>query len=102
MIVTVSASFRVGRGLDVGGSPGLKTSSKLTIFGVAFSRGQDCIAVAPKAGSLTSSKRGWESLIMAANSAGDWREYSGTTISPSAMSARSKAAQRMEFGASKA
>ncbi len=44
---------------------------------------------------------GVASFIIAASSAGDCRAYSGTTISPSDISARSNATQRMLFGAIK-
>src|SRR6266851_2844188 len=43
---------------------------------------------------------GVQSFIIATNSAGACREYSGTTISPSAMSARSIATHRILFAAS--
>jgi len=52
------------------------------------------------AASAQHSNDGAQSFIIATSSAGAWRAYSGTTISPSAIIAKSSATHRILFGAS--
>src|ERR1700691_1889805 len=73
-----------------------------------ISSNKDCGGASPQlcripsrnAASPQHTSDGVQSFIIATNSAGACREYSGTTISPSAMSARSIATQRMLLAAS--
>src|SRR5260370_270634 len=101
MMVTMSLSWRgLGASESRGGSTGwCRASSKSTQRGAS---GQACATPSPSAASFTKISRGWQSFIIAASSAGACREYKGTTITPSAMSARWKTAQRIELGASRA
>ena len=96
MIVTGSSLPTCGRSNCTPSAPA-KISSNKCCGGASGQFG----AIASNAASPQHTSDGVESFIIATNSAGACREYSGTTISPSAMSAKSMATQRILFAASK-
>src|ERR1700722_11400948 len=83
----------VPAGAAAGGAP--KISSNREIGGAS---GQFCSTESRNDASEQQILAGVQSFIMATSSTGDCRAYSGTTMTPSAMSARSTAAQRTLLG----
>src|SRR5579863_692410 len=77
----------------------LKISSNNTKRGAS---GQAASMASRSTASPQQIKRGSASRSIAASSPAAWRAYIGTAMSPSAIMARSRAAQRMLFGATSA
>src|SRR5271155_4921850 len=93
--VASPAAAAAGAVSRAGGAP--KISSNREMGGAS---GQFCSTASRNDASEQQIVAGVQSFIMATSSTGDWRAYSGTTILPSVMSARSRAAQRILLGAS--
>src|SRR5579862_5944263 len=98
MIVSGSESAWINGFVDALASP-VKIPSSSEIFGAA---GQNFTISAASRASEQQIRTGVESFNIAASSTGACRAYSGTTMIPSAIIARSSAAQRILFGASRA
>src|ERR1017187_2048615 len=96
MIVTGLSFPTCGRSNCTPSTPA-KISSNNNCGGASF---QFCEIPSRNAASPQHTRDGEQSFIIVTNSPGACREYRGTTISPSAMSARSMATQRMLFAAS--
>src|ERR1700694_1429497 len=95
MIATVSRGSSVIAAAVAAGAGVAKISSNNANRGAS---GHAAAMASRNAGSPQQTNPGPASRIMATSSAGAWRAYNGTAMSPSARVARSLAAQRMLFG----